>query len=109
MGSVLQTAAQRRDKHHTNDLKRLEAIGGTQMSLLRVLDHTGHRQLSWDPGAVAAGEAEARAAVAEAERIFADVRARGGSAFRMSQTPTRIDQFDPTADQILLVPRIIGG
>ncbi len=85
------------------------------MSLLRVLDSTGHRELTWDPAAVAAGDAEARAAIAEAERIFADVRARGGSAFRVgqgqsqSQAPTRIERFDPTADQILLVPRIIGG
>jgi hypothetical protein len=95
------------------------------MSLLRVLDQTGHRELRWDPSAVACGDAEARAAVAEAERIFAEARASGSTAFRLDssqgasdqrhpgqsqgQILTRIEHFDPAAEQILLVPRIIGG
>jgi hypothetical protein len=93
------------------------------MSLLRVLDQTGHRELRWDPEAVSTADAEARAAVAEAERVFAQARASGSTAFRLDsnqgtsgqslagqgQILTRIDQFDPTAEQILLVPRIIGG
>jgi hypothetical protein len=96
------------------------------MSLLRVLDQTGHRELRWDTAALAAGDAEARAAVAEAECIFAEARARGSTAFRVDgsqeqqggggrafsgqrQILTRIERFDPQAEQILLVPRIIGG
>ena len=81
------------------------------MSKLRILNSTGDSQVAWDPAAVAAGDPEAQAAVAEAERIFNEARARGGSAFSVSQgqAPTRLDRFDATAEQILLVPRVVGG
>src|SRR6266852_5349874 len=62
----------------------------------------GDRHITWDPAAVAAGDGEATAAVREAERLFAAVRAQGGTAFTLgpSQTTTRIEHFDRTAEQI---------
>ena len=81
------------------------------MSRLRVLNHMGDRQILWDPSAVAAGDPEAQVAVATAEHIFAEHRTRGATAVRVrpDRAPERIEQFDPAADQIVLIPRMVGG
>lgn len=74
------------------------------MGLLRVLCGRGDVKVSW-----AADQAEA---VAEAERIFRENAARGYAAFRVDQgvaDAVRVDAFDPTAREIIQVPRIVGG
>jgi hypothetical protein len=57
------------------------------------------------------GDLEAQAAVREAERIFAEQRTRGGTAVRLQpdRAPERIERFDPEAEQILMIPRVVGG
>ena len=54
---------------------------------------------------------EALAAVREAEAIFAAQRARGATAFKVEpgEAPVRIEKFDQTAEQIIMVPRVVGG
>jgi hypothetical protein len=81
------------------------------MGVLRVLSHHGDDRVTWDQTAVLTGDLEAQAAVREAERIFAEQRARGAAAVRVKpdRTPERINQFDPEADQILMIPRVVGG
>jgi len=81
------------------------------MGTLRILSRDGDRQVAWDLNAVATGDAEARAAVAAVEQLFAEARARGSTAFGRSQgqAPTRLDHLDFTADEIIMVPRIVGG
>ena len=81
------------------------------MSVLRVLSHSGDDRYRWDRSAVAVGDEEAVAAVREAERIFAEQRARGATAVRTSpgKPAERIDVFDPEAEEIIMVPRVIGG
>lgn len=81
------------------------------MGMLRVLSRHGDDRYRWDESAIAAGDAEAQAAVREAERIFKEERARGATAVRMSpgRTVERIDEFDPNAEQILMIPRVVGG
>ena len=81
------------------------------MGVLRVLSKRGDDRLTWDEQKFQMNDPEAIAAVREAERIFAETRARGAVAFRVEPgKPTqRIDQFDPTAQQILIVPRVVGG
>lgn len=81
------------------------------MSSLRIISWRGDTQVSWDLEKVAAGDAEMQAAVKEAERIFREERARGATAFRVEpeQVAVRIEQFDPAAEQIVIVPRIAGG
>lgn len=78
---------------------------------LRVLSCQGDESIEWDADAAAAGDPEAKAAVAEAERIFAEVRARGGAAYRVGQRRAvkRIHAFDPAHKQIVLIPPIVGG
>jgi hypothetical protein len=81
------------------------------MSILRVLTQRGDERVSWDPRDVAAGDPEALAAVREAERIFARARGRGAAAFavRKGQPARRIEALDPEAQQIVMVPRVVGG
>ncbi|MBV8713710.1 MAG: hypothetical protein JO020_00865 [Chloroflexi bacterium] len=82
------------------------------MASLSILNASGDTTVRWDERAFAAGEPEALAAVAEAERLFADARAAGGEAFRLQDgsLAQRVTTLEPTADdQILVVPRMVGG
>ena len=81
------------------------------MGLLRVISKHGDDCVQWNEQEVQAGGVEAMAAIRETERIFAQERVRGATAFRVETgKPTeRIEQFDPQAEQIILVPRIVGG
>ena len=82
------------------------------MGMLRVLSaRAGDEQSSWDDAAAMAGDVEALAAIQEAERIFAATQARGALAVKISMglPPERIERFDATAEQIILIPRVVGG
>lgn len=81
------------------------------MGVLRVLSHHGDDRVAWDRTAVIAGDPEAIAAVKEAERIFEEQRQRGATAVKVStgRPAERINKFDPEAEQILMVPRVVGG
>jgi hypothetical protein len=81
------------------------------MGMLRVMSRRGDDRVAWDDKKVAVCDPEAVAAVEEAERIFAAERARGATAFKVEtgKVPVRVDQFDRTAEQIIVVPRVVGG
>lgn len=79
--------------------------------MLRVMSRRGDDRITWDGQKARSGDAEATAAIREAERIFAQERAKGATAFRVEtgKPLQRIDQFDATAEQIVMVPRVVGG
>jgi len=79
--------------------------------MLRVMSRRGDDRLTWDKQKLQAGDAEAAAAVREAEKIFAQERAKGATAFKVQtgKPIERIEQFDATAEQIVMVPRVVGG
>ena len=81
------------------------------MGLLRVISKRGDEQVHWNEQDALAGDAEANAAIREAERIFAGERARGATAYRLEvgKPVERLEQFDPQASQIIMVPRVAGG
>ena len=81
------------------------------MSMLRVISKHGDDRVQWNEQDALAGDAEAIAAIREAERIFAEERARGSTAFRVDpgKPVERLEQFDPQAEQIIMVPRVVGG
>jgi hypothetical protein len=81
------------------------------MGVLRVLSHHGDDRVAWDHTAAVAGDPEAVAAVKEAERIFEEQRQRGATAVKVAtdRPAQRIEKFDPEAEQILMVPRVVGG
>jgi hypothetical protein len=79
--------------------------------VLRILNGSGDTSVSWDAEHLASGDAEAEAAVREAERLFAAARAAGAVAFRVTpgEPATRIHEFDPTAREVLVIPAMVGG
>lgn len=81
------------------------------MCILRVLSARGDSLVTWDTEKVEEGNLEARAAVEEAERVFERERARGSTAFRVEagKPAERIEKFDQTAEQTVIVPMIAGG
>lgn len=84
------------------------------MGMIRVMNARGDDSVSWDPQQAALGDRAAQAAVEEAERIVREHLAKGGAAFRVDvhdpqRRSARIDGFDVTAEQIILVPRYVGG
>jgi hypothetical protein len=88
-----------------------EKEGRQTMGMLRVMSRRGDERVVWDYQKAETGDREAAAAVKEAERIFNAERARGATAFtvRPGQPAERIEQFDSTAEQIVIVPRVVGG
>jgi hypothetical protein len=89
--------------------RRLE--GGTTVGMLRVMSRRGDDRLTWDQQKIQAGNSDAIAAVREAERIFAQERAKGATAFLVEagKPVQRLEHFDPAAEQIVMVPRVVGG
>jgi hypothetical protein len=85
--------------------------GRQTMGMLRVMSRRGDERVIWDHRKAGAGDTESAAAVREAERIFNAERTRGATAFKVeSGKPVeRIEQFDITAEQIVMVPRVVGG
>ncbi len=81
------------------------------MGMLRIISRRGDDTVAWDPARVAMNDEEAVAAVHEAERIFEEQRSKGATAFSVGkgQAPVRVEQFDPDAEQIILLPRMVGG
>ncbi|MEO7021040.1 MAG: hypothetical protein ABI234_12870 [Ktedonobacteraceae bacterium] len=81
------------------------------MGMLRVMSRHGDERVVWDQQKAGTGDVEAAAAVREAERIFQEERSRGATAFKVeSGKPIeRIEQFDREAEQIVMVPRVVGG
>ena len=81
------------------------------MGTLRVLSPAGDKPVLWDQEQAEVGDPEALKAVREAERIFEKQRSRGATAYRVEQgvPAKRLYRFDPEADQIVVVPRVMGG
>jgi len=81
------------------------------MGMLRIISKRGDDRLLWDEENVLVGDAEAIAAIREAERIFAQEQAKGSTAFRVDPGSSieRLERFDPQAKQIIMVPRVMGG
>jgi len=79
--------------------------------MLRVMSRRGDDRISWDSKKLEVNDPEAVAAIREAERIFNEERLKGATAFKVEpgKNIQRIDAFDRTAEQIVLVPRVVGG
>ena len=69
--------------------------------MVRVISAFGDDRVQWNEQDAQAGDAEAIVAIREAERIFTQERARGATAF--------LAEAVKQVEQIILVPRVIGG
>lgn len=81
------------------------------MAKLRILSHQGDTTVEWDTERAAVGDPEALEAIREAERIFEEQKAKGATAFKVApgKPAEKVEKFDQTAEQIVMVPRIAGG
>ncbi len=81
------------------------------MGKLRVLCSKGDRTVVWDQKQAETGDEEAAKAVREVERILEEELKRGATAFRVERgVPSRkLERFDPEAEQIVVLPRVVGG
>ncbi len=81
------------------------------MAKLRILSHQGDTTVEWDVNRAEVGDPEALEAIREAERIFEEHKAKGATAFKVEagKTAEKLDRFDQTAEQIVMVPRVAGG
>jgi ATP-dependent exoDNAse (exonuclease V) alpha subunit len=81
------------------------------MGYLRVLSSQGDTVYTWDEQKVEAGDPGALEAIQEAERIIREAQAKGAVAFKIKpgEPAERIEGFDKTAEEIVVVPRIVGG
>lgn len=81
------------------------------MGYLRMLSSQGDTVWTWDEKKAEAGDPGALEAIREAERILKEAQARGAVAFRTrpGEPAERIEEFDPSAEEIMIVPRIVGG
>jgi hypothetical protein len=79
--------------------------------MLRVMSRRGDDRIIWDSQKVNESDSVAVSAIREAERIFNEERKKGATAFKVEpgQAVERIEKFDGTAEQIILVPRVVGG
>jgi len=81
------------------------------VGMLRIMSRRGDDRITWDSQKVEANDPEAVAAIEEAERIFEKARQEGATAFKVEADSTvkRIDEFDRTAEQTVIVPLVVGG
>jgi hypothetical protein len=79
------------------------AIGSLSMATQIVMDHSGDSRYFFDNSS---GDA-----LAEAERRFLEFTGKGYTAAVRSspEEVTRITTFDPTAEETLFFPRLVGG
>jgi hypothetical protein len=71
---------------------------------MNILDESGHRQVTWD--------ASNAKEIAAAQKTFDRLLRHGYAAFGATARtgPKRsLTTFDPTMDDVVMVPRIVGG
>lgn len=74
------------------------------MSIMEIMDPTGHSTTAWDP--------DVPAEVENARATFDRMTAQGYQAFRVGprgQQSERMKKFDPAAEQMILIPQLQGG
>ena len=75
-----------------------------QQGELVILDDTGDTRLIWD--------ADKQDEVDEAKKTFSNLKKKGYVAYAVDRKGEKgrvIDEFDPTAEKIILAPQLQGG
>lgn len=82
----------------------MESILTSSIGVMNIMDNTGHRQLYWNMS-------DAKE-IAAAQKAFNRLLAHGHAAFgakNRSAPKQAITTFDPTMEEVVIVPRIVGG
>lgn len=71
---------------------------------MSMMDQSGDTKATWD--------SEKPDEVANARRTFDELKAKGYSAFRVNKKGDQGEEmktFDPNAEAVIMVPRMVGG
>ncbi len=82
----------------------MDTASKSPTGVMNIMDETGHRQLNWDMSNAKE--------VAAAQKTFDRLIQRGHAAFGASNgadLKRAITAFDPTMEEVVMVPRIVGG
>lgn len=75
-----------------------------RIGVMNIMDKSGHKQLTWD--------IDRLDDIVEAQETFDNLMKKGYSAFggkQKEETKHALKEFDPTVEEMVLVPRIVGG
>lgn len=75
-----------------------------QQRIMQVMDPTGHTKVEWD--------ADIPAEVANAKATYKSMTDNGYYAYRINaegEPATRLTEFDPEAEKMILRPQLRGG
>jgi hypothetical protein len=82
----------------------MDSAHNSMVGEMSIMDGSGHKQLTWDtnrPDEIAA-----------AQKAFNRLVAKGYSAFaseKKMEPKYRVSKFDPTMEEVIMVPRMVGG
>lgn len=76
----------------------------SQIGAMKILDNSGHRQVEWDMS----NSKEIAAAQKTFDRLIKQGYAGFGS-LKGSDARQAVTTFDPTMEEVVMVPRIVGG
>jgi hypothetical protein len=81
----------------------MNSLSKSKRGEMNVMDASGHKQLTWGP--------DDAGAIIHAKDTFNYLIDHGYSAFgtKKNEVKHRITNFDSTAEEIVLVPRIVSG
>lgn len=84
--------------------KKKEVVEQDTLHVLRILDHTGHTEVQFNP-------ADPVAVAAVREQFDAIMAQEHGLAYTMEngEKGAVIREFDPTAKETYVTPQIVGG
>jgi hypothetical protein len=71
---------------------------------MNIMDASGHKQLTWTTDSLEE--------IAEAQETFDNLMTKGYTAFGSkvkAEAKQSIKEFDPTLEELVLVPRTVGG
>lgn len=74
------------------------------MGVMKVMGPMGDQKIAWD--------SDDTSQVTKARTRFAELISKGHRAFLMDKTGKKgkpLDEFDPSAGAILMVPQLVGG
>jgi hypothetical protein len=75
------------------------------MSNMHVLDNTGHTKISWDPD----NTSEVAAARTAFDALTKDNKHRAFTTGEDGEKGRRIGAFDPSLEELVMVPHVSGG
>lgn len=76
----------------------------SRIGIMNIMDRSGHKQLTWD--------IDRLDEIVEAKETFDNLMKKGYSAFGgngKEEAKHALKEFDPTVEEMVLVPRIVGG